>query len=146
MITAYTGGMRLLRILAPVLLLALGACSDSGDTPSGPSEPARSSHNAGRDCLQCHSFSLAGTVYRDDGSVYPGAVVRLTTRPGGGPDVLVNVTTDASGNFYPNTPVSWGEGLYADAQGTGASRSMVAPLTIGACNSCHTAQNRIRAE
>jgi len=145
-ITAYTGGMRLLRILAPVLLLALGACSDSGDTPSGPSEPARSSHNAGRDCLQCHSFSLAGTVYRDDGSVYPGAVVRLTTRPGGGPDVLVNVTTDASGNFYTNTPVSWGDGLSADVQGTGALRAMEAPVTGGACNSCHAGQDRIRAD
>jgi len=139
-------GVRLLKILCPALLLALAACGGDGDTPSNPSDPVRTSHNAGRDCLQCHSFSLAGTVYRDDGSVYPGAVVRLTTRPGGGSDVVVSVTADASGNFYTNTPVSWGDALYTDVQGTGARRLMEAPVTSGACNSCHAAQDRIRAD
>ncbi len=139
-------GMRLLRVLSPALLLALAACGGDGDNPGAPSDPARTSHNAGRDCLQCHSFSLAGTVYRDNGSVYPGAVVRLTSQPGGGGDVLLSLTADASGNFYTDGPVSWGDGLYTDVQGTGARRLMEAPVTSGACNSCHSAQDRIRAD
>jgi hypothetical protein len=106
----------------------------------------RTSHNAGRDCLQCHSFSVAGTVYRDDGSVYPGAVVRLTSQSEGGGDVLLSLTADASGNFFTSEPVSWGDGLYTDVQGTGARRLMEAPVTSGACNSCHAAQDRIRAD
>ena len=138
--------MHLLRILSPALLLALAACGGDGDTPSTPSDPVRTSHNAGRDCLRCHSFSVAGTVYRDDGAVYPGAVVRLTTRPGGGSDVVLSVTADASGNFFTSEPVSWGDGLYTDVQGTGARRLMEAPVTAGACNSCHAAQTRIRAD
>ena len=138
--------MRLLRILSPALLLALAACGGEGDTPSTPSDPVRTSHNAGRDCLQCHSFSVAGTVYRDDGSVYPGAVVRLTSQSEGGGGVLLSLTADASGNFFTSEPVSWGDGLYTDVQGTGARRLMEAPVTGGACNSCHAAQDRIRAD
>jgi hypothetical protein len=57
-----------------------------------------------------------------------------------------SLTTDASGNFYTSEPVSWGAGLYTDVQGAGALRAMVAPVTGGACNSCHAAQDRIRAE
>jgi hypothetical protein len=140
--------MRISRLLPLALLLGLGACGggDNPGTPSAPSAPSRSSHNAGRDCLQCHGFSLAGTVYRSDGSVYPGAVVRLTTRPGAGDDVLVSLTADGSGNFYSNEPVGWGDGLYADVQGSGARRPMTGPLTMGACNSCHASQDRLVAD
>ena len=106
----------------------------------------RTSHNAGRDCLQCHSFSVAGTVYRDDGSVYPGAVVRLTSQSEGGGDVLLSLTADASGNFFTSEPVSWGDGLYTDARGSGTPRAMQASISSGACNSCHAGADRIRVD
>ena len=139
--------MRFTRLAAPALLLALAACGGDGGTPSQPSNPTVSSHNAGRDCLQCHGFSLAGTVYRDDGAAYPGAVVRVTTQPEGEGDVVVSLTADGSGNFYTSQPVSWGDGLYADVAGaSGTRRPMVASVPSGACNSCHAASTRIRAE
>jgi hypothetical protein len=139
--------MRLSKLLSLALLLALGACGGGNPgTPTNPSAPSRSSHNAGRDCLQCHGFTLAGTVYRGDGSIYPGAVVRLTSQPAGSGDVLATLTTDASGNFYTDEPVSWGGGLYADVQGSGARQPMTQPLTGGACNSCHAGQDRIRVD
>ncbi|MCG6925801.1 MAG: carboxypeptidase-like regulatory domain-containing protein [Acidobacteria bacterium] len=139
--------MHLSRILFPVLLvLALVACGGDGSTPAGPTDPARASHNAGRDCLQCHNFTLAGTVYRDDGSTYPGAVVRITSQAEDGGEVLVNVTTDASGNFYTSTPVGWDDGLYTDVQGTGVLRSMGTSVPSGACNSCHAGADRIHAD
>jgi hypothetical protein len=54
---------------------------------------------------------------------------------------------DASGNFYTDQVVSWGDGLYTDVRGaTGALRPMDEPVTSGACNSCHDARNRIRAD
>jgi hypothetical protein len=96
--------------------------------------------------LQCHNFTLAGTVYRDDGSTYPGAVVRITSQAEDGGEVLVNVTTDASGNFYTSTPVGWDDGLYTDVQGTGVLRSMGTSVPSGACNSCHAGADRIHAD
>lgn len=140
--------MRFSRLLSSVLLLALAACGgDNGGNPGTPTDPAQSSHNAGRDCLQCHNLSVAGTVYRDNGSTYPGAVVRITSEPGGAGDVLLSLTADASGNFYTDQPVSWGSGLYTDATGASATpRSMEASISSGACNSCHAGGNRIRAD
>ena len=88
---------------------------------------------------------MAGTVYRDDGSAYPGAVVRITTGPGGTGDVVVSLTTDASGSFYTDRAVSWDSGLHADVSGA-SLRAMEEAVTSGACNSCHAGADRIRAE
>ena len=139
--------MRISILAVPALLLTLAACGGDGGTPTAPSNPTLSSHNAGRDCLQCHGFSVAGTVYRDDGSAYPGAVVRLTTEAGGAGDVVASLTADGAGNFYTSQAVSWGSGLYTDVSGaSGTVRPMDAPITGGACNSCHAGGDRIRAE
>jgi len=135
------------------LAVACGGGSDPGPTgapgtATGGGSRLTTSHNAGRDCLGCHrDFRVAGTVYRADGSAYPGATVRLTTATDGGGTVVVSVSTDASGNFYSSQGVSFGSGLYADVAGTaGARRYMRASVTSGACNSCHDASNRIRAD
>ena len=134
--------------------LALGtlaaACGGGGaptSTTAGGGGSRGSSHNAGRDCLTCHrEFGVAGTVYRADGSAYPGATVRLTTAPSGGGSVALSLTSDGSGNFSASRSVGFGSGLYTDVTGgTGAPRAMTAAVTSGACNSCHDSQNRIRA-
>jgi hypothetical protein len=137
---------------AAALALAAVTAACGGSSTSAPTGPAaggsRSSHNAGQDCLRCHrDFGVAGTVYRADGSAYSGATVRLTTGAGGGGSVVLTLTSDASGNFYTSQSVGFGSGLYSDAAGTGgARRSMAAAVTSGACNSCHDASNRIRAD
>ena len=138
-------------LAVPLALVALAAaCGGSSPTSSTPGGGggAAASHNAGRDCLACHrEFGIAGTVYRVDGSAYPGATVRLTTAADGGGSVVLTVTTDASGNFYASRAVGFGSGLYTDVTGTGgARRAMKAAVTGGACNSCHDASNRIRAD
>lgn len=143
---------------AAVLALATLTAACGGSSTSAPTGPgtgasgggggSRSSHNAGQDCLRCHrDFGVAGTVYRADGSAYSGATVRLTTAEGGGGGVVLTLTSDASGNFYASQSVGFGSGLYTDAAGTGGGRrSMAAAVTTGACNSCHDASNRIRAD
>jgi hypothetical protein len=143
------------RAAALALVTATAACG--GGAASAPTGPAtsggggggsRSSHNAGQDCFRCHrDFGVAGTVYRADGSAYPGATVRLTTAASGGGSVVLTLASDSSGNFFTPQSVGFGSGLYADVAGTGgARRSMAAAVTSGACNSCHDASNRIRAE
>ena len=141
-------------LAAPALAAVAAACGGSGASPTGAVAPGSggglttTSHNAGRDCLACHrEFRVAGTVYRADGSTYPGATVRLTTAADGGGSVVLSVTADGSGNFYSSQSIAFGSGLYADVAGTAdARRSMQAAFTSGACNSCHDASNRIRVD
>jgi hypothetical protein len=142
------------RLAAPLVIAAVAAaCGGSSTAPTssapGGGDGSRSSHNAGQDCLRCHrgQFGVAGTVYRADGTAYLGATVRLTTAADGGGTSVLSVTADASGNFYTAQSVGFGSGLYADVTGTGGSRrAMQAAVTSGACNSCHDATNRIRAD
>jgi hypothetical protein len=139
--------MRVFKLAAPALLAALAACGGGSDTPTAPSSPGTSSHNAGRDCLQCHNFSVAGTVYRTDGSAHPGAVVRLTTGARGEGSVVLSLTADGAGNFYTSQAVTWGEGLYTDVSGaSGTWLPMQASIGSGACNSCHAGADRIRVD
>jgi mono/diheme cytochrome c family protein len=127
--------------------LACGGSSPSSPTAPSGTTPATGSHNAGRNCLSCHSFTAAGTAYKSDGTTaYPGVVIRLMTSSGGSGTVVATITADASGNFYTNSAINFGTGLYVTATGTGgAATPMTAAVTSGACNNCHTSGNRIKA-
>jgi hypothetical protein len=139
-----------------ILLTVLAAAACGGDgSPSAPSTAStstssgstagRTSHNAGRDCTICHSFTLAGTAYRSDGAtVYAGATIKVTSLANGGGTALATLTSDASGNFYASTPVAFGSGVYVSATGTtGVTRAMTGAITSGACNRCHTSASRL---
>ena len=146
----------LFTLLSILSLAAAGLWVGCGSSsPTGPSNGSgvSGSHNAGRDCLQCHrsgggapTWTLAGTVYRNDGvTSYPGATVRLTTGPNATGDVVLTLTTDGSGNFYTSSSVDLGAGLYPDVSGTDGVRvAMPTTVPTGACNSCHDSSNRIR--
>jgi hypothetical protein len=148
----------MLRIACALVLtstLAAAACgssspaspsgsSSSTSTPGGGSSAAKTSHNAGRDCTSCHSFTVAGTAYRADGLVYPGAVIKVTSGNAGSGNVLATLTSDGSGNFYTSASVPYGSGVYVNATGTtGSTRSMTAAISSGGCNRCHTSANRL---
>lgn len=132
-------------------LFACGGGSDAGPTsPSTAGSTAArlaTSHNAGRDCLGCHrEFTVAGTLFRSDGTPLAGGSVRLTTAAEGAGTAVVTLTSDGSGNFYTRQSVAFGGGLYADTGGTSGARStMKAAVTSGACNSCHDSSRRITA-
>jgi hypothetical protein len=126
---------------------ACGGNSDSPTTPTAPSTPSSRSHNAGRNCLDCHNFAAAGTVYHVDGSAYVGAVVRLTSGLAGTGSVVATVTTDGAGNFYTSSVAGLASGLYTDAAGPGQTpRAMQTQVRSGACNSCHAGSSRIVAD
>jgi hypothetical protein len=135
-------------LFAPVIasaVVAAGCAGGSDGSPTaGSSTTATSgsrggSHNAGRNCLSCHNFGAAGTVYRTGTSTANTAgTVRLTTAPDGGGSVVATLKTDGSGNFYTQQAVSYGSGLYADLAGASGTRaSMKTAVTSGGCNACH---------
>jgi hypothetical protein len=145
---------RIVRALVLTSTLAAAACggsspaspsgSSSSSSTSGGTSSSRTSHNAGRDCTSCHSFTVAGTAYKADGSAYSGAVIKVTSGSAGSGSVLATVTSDASGNFYTSASVAFGPGVYVNAAGTtGVTRSMTSAITSGGCNRCHTSANRL---
>jgi hypothetical protein len=147
---------RFLLLLVSTAVATLAGCGSSG-TSSSPTSPTGStstsvppvtttSHNAGRDCLGCHSFTVAGTVYKADGAtVAPGATVRLASLPGAAEAVDLTLTADGSGNFHTSARVAFGSGLTASAAAAGGTtQTMQAVVTSGACNNCHTSGHRLR--
>ena len=126
-------------ILIPFLI----SCAEDDGTDDNNT---KTSHNAGKNCMSCHTsgsghgaWTVAGTVYNSSkSSVYSNATVKLTSGTNGTGTVTVSITGDASGNFYTSSGVSFGGGLYPSVTGTsGNTQYMPAPVTTGQCNSCH---------
>ena len=123
-----------------------GAPADSGSTASVcTSKVMYSGGNGatmqpGNNCKNCHSFSISGTVYptshEPDGcnGVNGNTGVRVVITGSNGQ--ALTLTPSAAGNFYSNTAVS-SPFTVKITNGT-ATRAMVTPQTVGACNSCHT--------
>ena len=136
-----------LRVVTALSLTVLVGCGSSGTRdPTSPGGRLPTSHNAGRDCLGCHSFTLAGTVYQADGvTASPAALIHLTSAPGATAAVDLTLTADGSGSFYTNSRIDFGAGLVVTATAPGGTaRTMSTPVTSGACNDCHTPGQRLR--
>lgn len=94
----------------------------------------------GSDCLACHDgsdeaskFTAAGTVFTDiDGTLdAEGATVRITDADG----TTVEYTANSAGNFYTQDPLKMP--ISAEVEIDGNILAMIAPVSTGACNSCH---------
>ena len=127
-----------------VIVILFYSCENEGDEAGEASGLTSSfnsseSHNAGKNCLSCHSFKAAGTVYgKTLTSVYPGATVKITTQPNGAGTLLATLQVDKKGNFYTGYTISFGNGAYVSVTGsTGTVKNMGTSVTSGACNSCH---------
>jgi hypothetical protein len=127
-----------MRQLAVVIVaLSITGCgSDSG----GGAENA--SMKPGQDCLQCHDFSAAGTVFAATSSSDGVSGATVTFRDPDG-SVITSTHTNSVGNFYTNAnlPASY----TVEVSGNGASAPLVMPdaVTSGGCNGCHGAGSRI---
>jgi len=108
------------------------------------------SHNAGKNCLSCHKdFKMAGSVYNKAlNGAYPAAKIKLTSQANGGGTVLTTLSSDQSGNFYTESQINFGTGVFVSVEGTtGTLKHMNASVTGGACNSCHgSSASKIWAE
>jgi hypothetical protein len=109
--------------------------------PSFTSQAAGASHNAGRDCLQCHSggsilseaptFAFGGTLYDGNGRGLAGAEIRLVDANG----KTTSVHTGPEGNFHGSGSLALPG--HAGARNATSTALMVSSLTYGGCNKCH---------
>jgi hypothetical protein len=129
--------------LAAAVALACGSDADRGAT--GDSTSTSVSMNPGRDCTQCHAFTLAGTVYAvaspPAGSAgATGALVHVTDAAG-----AFTLESDQQGSFYTTRPITPPVSVSIDLGGASASMSGIG-YTRGSqvgCASCHGATRAV---
>jgi hypothetical protein len=120
-------------------ILGFTSCNKDSNEIEDASDTGSSSHNTGKNCQGCHSFKVAGSVFSQSlTSVYKGATIKITSAANGDGNVLATLTSDRSGNFYTNSSVNFGSGVFISITGSGGPvRHMTSAITSGACNSCH---------
>lgn len=126
-------------LLLAILFSCIKEESDYEDNDSmHNSDRLGTSHNTGKNCINCHKFYVGGSVYQKDlSSAYSGAAVQLTSLANGAGTVVAKVTTDKNGNIYTSKIVKFGSGLYVSVIGNTGTKYMSSPITSGACNACH---------
>ncbi len=146
--------------LGALVGLAFAASGCLGTTPEearaariGTDPPEGPEHNPGNDCLTCHGFVVAGTVYlrATDAEGLPGARVRVTDAL----DRTFEAVTNEAGNFYAEGGGGGGGFQVGDEGETELGFTPAFPLRVhvssgdlsrdmvtsirreGSCNVCH---------
>lgn len=131
---------KLIAMLAFGMALVLFSCeNEDEDEVDGISSTMGTSHNTGKNCMGCHKFTAAGSVYNKAlTTAFPGAIVKLTSQANGAGTVLGTFTVNKSGSFYTSSSINFGSAVYVSVTGsTGTVKYMTSTITSGACNSCH---------
>ena len=131
---------RVLTLLVMSMAIVFFACeNEDAEDVGGKSSISETSHNTGKDCLSCHKFTAAGSVYNKTlTSAFPGAEVKFTSQANGEGTILGTYTVNKSGSFYTNSTINYGSGIYVSVTGSsGNIKHMNTAITTGACNSCH---------
>ena len=130
--------------IALTILAGVGlwySCEDEGDDHGGGAN-----HNVGNDCLVCHKaggggegvFTAGGTVYKVGTSIgATDATIKLYSNAEGTGTPVVSMTSAVGGNFYSQSSINFGSGLYVRVTSAKGTSSMISPITTGGCNSCH---------
>jgi hypothetical protein len=132
--------------LASLFVLTLSACGGAGGERSGDGEGDEGGASTavgggggttgsvtgplmrpGEDCLSCHGFSAAGTVF-SGGAGASGVTVTV-----GG----VALASNAAGNFFTQSPITFPAKV--SVARNGVTIDMPTPAPSGACNGCHGA-------
>jgi hypothetical protein len=105
--------------------------SDGGAPCAVELAPGPSAHNPGQDCMRCHHWTVAGTLYAASGggSVVSGATVRLI----GSDEQIVDVATGPDGSFSSLEAVA----SPALALVSRCPETRIFDVTSGTCNRCH---------
>lgn len=114
---------------ALVLLTALLGCGGHDDEGGPLMSP-------GQNCVACHAFTVAGTVYASatagSGSGLAGVTVEVTDAN----QAVVTLTSNAAGNFYTTAAVALP--LKKAAVVLNGQRTEMSGVPAGDCNRCHT--------
>ena len=104
-------------------------------------------HNAGQNCLNCHSgeFSLAGTLYTTATGSTAIAGASITVKDASGQ--TFDMVSQANGNFYTTNSVQFPVTLYASEcqlQQMGVPMMTTVTSSNGACSKsgCHTSSGQ----
>lgn len=129
---------KLFAVLVFGMAIVLYACEEEEEV-DGQSTLTETSHNTGKNCMGCHNFTAAGSVYDKSMSAsFPGALVKLTSQANGAGSVLGTFTVNKSGSFYTSNSINYGSGIYVSVTGSsGKVKHMSSAITTGACNLCH---------
>ena len=137
----------LIGLFGLVLVTAVPSCKHGKCEDGGSSSAGRASHNAGRNCLDCHHpdgegevcWTIGGTVYDSTGNEPSmAAQFRLFTQPLGQGSLVLQLPSDASGNINTSSDVAFGNGLFpAVINANGDTAFMSGAIRDGACNRCH---------
>jgi hypothetical protein len=119
-----------------------------GNAPPFASKTGPNTHNAGKDCMGCHtgggnvpSFELGGTLYDGNGNPVSGAEVRLVDANG----TAASVYTGPTGTFYKSGSSLAGPAHIGVRNATSQQEMLTAlqsgsqppASTGGACSACH---------
>lgn len=120
-------------------------------TLTGSSSGSGASHNAGQNCMSCHTpgtsagskgvWTVAGTVYTSSAgtTIAKNLVINFYTGPNGTGTLKYTIKADAKGNFYSANTVNFTGGLYPAVVGPTTTKYMGSSVTSpSSCNSCHT--------
>lgn len=141
-----------------IMIFIVPSCSEDEESDEAliSSPNGNKSHYEGQNCMNCHSaggkgegvFITAGTVYKSSGqTVYPNAIVTLSTGANGTGTVRATIYCDAKGNFFTTEAIDFSGGLYPAVKNSSGTYSyMQSSTTEGACNSCHETSNRITVQ
>lgn len=119
-------------LCALLVVVSFASCGGEGE------EEGSATMSPGSNCLDCHEFTAAGTVFnRGDAPAsggVSGATVTFTDSSSPSPRV-VSLVTNAVGNFYTSAPLAMPFQVQISYQGNVAT---MADASSGACSGCHS--------
>ncbi|MBI5537806.1 MAG: hypothetical protein HY898_34090 [Deltaproteobacteria bacterium] len=117
--------------------------------PNGTATVKSGEHNAGKDCLSCHTgqgeaprWLFAGTIYDTSGTT-PVAHAEVAVKD---PTGFYSAFSGTNGNFwvpFTGTPVDWANAQVRARNSNG--EVMMGGVAAAGCNSCHSASMPIKA-
>ena len=137
--------MAMIGLAGLMVTMVVGACSSSDDSEDAAGEVTGPLMRPGQNCLRCHSegsgfgaspWSAGGTVFPSEDAESTEGVsdVRVILEDDDGN--VVELTTNAAGNFYTNEPL--GDLFWASIEHNGERIDMPVPVPAGSCNACHS--------
>jgi hypothetical protein len=140
--------LRIISTVLFVLTLVLG-CShlDENENDIEESTATEHSHNTGKNCSSCHNsngneasslwWTVAGSVYNSNNKPVNNVSIELRDNKNRTGNLIKQITSDLSGNFYTNQIVNFKNGLYPVIVSGNTVKTMQSPFNGGSCNSCH---------
>lgn len=88
----------------------------------------------GENCIGCHTFSAAGTVFPSEQSAAKEGIGGVTVTIVDASQKTVRLNTNSAGNFYTNDAIAWPANITLTL---GSRTASMDSAPHGACATCH---------